>query len=195
MILLAIAVFNIIIGVALFSYYEFFIRDHYLSFLYSYISQIFIYTGFLFLCIFFLYPITIITFKNPQKKKKSVVLGFATAGIIILLFTIWFVDVGISEISKGAIDIKAYSKKEWIVKDLQVTRVYEGTSQSSVSPITLITTEDGDLVLYRGTARVGSWYHITYLEETKTVIDFIPIQIIKHENTPNQIKASIYLGG
>jgi uncharacterized membrane protein len=174
MILLAMACFFIITGVAIFTYYDFFITDHYLSFLYNYISEIFVYTGFIFLSIFFLYPIFIITVKNPQKKKKPVVFRFATTGIIILFFTIWFVNFSISEIRKGAIDIKSYSNEEWIVKDLQVTRVYWG-SWKNWSPIELITTNDGDLVLYRGNARTGNWYRITYLEETKTVIDIRPI--------------------
>lgn len=172
-VLLGIAVLFLILATGYMGYYVIFVEDLYRAFKINFISGIFGYTGIFFICLYFLYLMTVITFINPQKLKKSKRAKFTVVGIVILFLTIWFLNFSVTEISMEAKDMKAYANGDWIIKDLEVKHV-DRTPGFSMA---YIKTEDGELLLYRRvySTEPGKVYRITYLENTKTVIRIIPI--------------------
>ncbi|WP_010094105.1 hypothetical protein [Ornithinibacillus scapharcae] len=168
-------VFLILAGIALIlaagymGYYEFFVHNLYRSFKFNFISGIFGYSGMLLLLLYFLYLLTVITFINPQILKWKKRVPFTVAGAVVLCLTIWFLKFSVTEINLEAKDMKSYANGEWNVKELEVKHVDRTPGFSMAT----IDTSEGEFLLYRRiyATKPGEIYRITYLEETKTVID------------------------
>lgn len=153
----------------------FIVKDLYTGFVINFVGTSFLIAAGLGLCSFFLYLYTVIVFKNPQRLKKSSVVKFAIGWIITILVTITIFLFGANETKKSMQDIKAYANEKYIVKDLAVTDVYRG---SATSKITLVETTEGEMVIHweRFLIQQGQTYRFTYLDATKTIIDFEMIQ-------------------
>ncbi|QTD39433.1 hypothetical protein [Sporosarcina sp. Te-1] len=160
----------VLIAGGLISWNWFVVKDLYTAFVINFIGMSFLIAAGLGFCVFFLYLITIIVFKNPQRIKRSSVAKFAVGGIFTFLIAIFLFFFGTTEAIKSIKDLKDYSNAEWQVKDLVVTDVNRGSPSYK---IIFIETAEGEMVLHWERFRIqeGQSYRFTYLEATKTIIN------------------------
>ncbi|MED4018847.1 hypothetical protein [Sutcliffiella cohnii] len=144
--------------------------DMYYVLLFDLIGMVGLYMGAIFLCAFFLYLFFIIVFINPQRIKRSKVLKFAAAGMVVFIFTVWVVGFSSQEISRDSQAFQDYKEGNWTVKELLVRDIYGPNKRSN---ITILETDEGDMVLYWRPFRIyrDQIYRFTYLDKTKVVLE------------------------
>lgn len=167
--------FLIIAGIAafigsLFLVWNFFVGDLYLAFVLNFIGTSFLYVAALVLCSFFLYLCFVITFFNPQRVKKALVITFTFCGIVVLIITIFVLRFSFNETTQAVSDLVDYSNGRWQVKELLVLDVYRGGYHNG--PSVLIDTEEGELSLHWENFVIyeGERYRFRYLDGSNTVI-------------------------
>lgn len=174
-IILIVAAIFIFVGGTFIGLRDLFIPDLHYVLLFEMLGTVGLYSGCLILCAFFLYICFVITIKNPQKLKRPKVFTFATIGVIVLIFSLWFVRFSSQELMAESKALKDYKEGNWMVKELYVKDVYGPDLHSN---LTILETEEGDFLLYWKHFQIprGKTYRITYLESTQTIVEIVALE-------------------